>query len=51
MRTGDFTFLDDIFSNEITKSVVAAHEAYSGMVFSDALRSALYDMENLRSQV
>ncbi|OLQ04161.1 Leucine--tRNA ligase, cytoplasmic [Symbiodinium microadriaticum] len=50
MRTGDFTFLDDIFSNEITKSVVAAHEAYSGMLFSDALRCALYDMENLRSQ-
>ena len=50
MRTGDFSFLDNIFNNEITKSVMAAHEAYSGMLFSDALRAALYDMENLRSQ-
>jgi len=50
MRTGEFTFLDDIFNNELTKCVMAAHEGYSGMLFSDALRSALYDMENLRSQ-
>ena len=50
MRVGDFTFLDDIFSNEITKGVVASCEAYSSMLFSDALRCALYDMENLRSQ-
>eukprot|EP00930_Biecheleria_cincta_P032699 TRINITY_DN22676_c0_g1_i1.p1 TRINITY_DN22676_c0_g1~~TRINITY_DN22676_c0_g1_i1.p1 ORF type:complete len:1206 (-),score=292.68 TRINITY_DN22676_c0_g1_i1:49-3597(-) len=50
MRSGSFTFLDSIFDNEITICVNKAHAAYSGMVFSEALRSVWFDMENLRSQ-
>jgi len=50
MRSGPFTFLDHIFENELTTCVNNAHAAYSKMVFSEALRSVWYDLENLRSQ-
>ena len=50
MRTGDLTFLDQVFSNEISTSVQNAHSAYSKMLFTDALRCVWYDLENLRSQ-
>lgn len=50
MRTGDFTFLDEIFSNEISICLESAHAAYTKMLFTDALRCVWYDLENLRSQ-
>eukprot|EP00435_Cladocopium_sp_Y103_P016445 s217_g4.t1 len=50
MRTGDFTFLDEIFKNEINISLTNAHTAYTKMLFTDALRCVWYDLENLRSQ-
>ena len=50
LRRGELTFLDNIFNNEISICVENAREAYSKMMFSDALRSVWYDMENLRSQ-
>mmetsp|Transcript_15787 Transcript_15787/g.42569 ORF Transcript_15787/g.42569 Transcript_15787/m.42569 type:complete len:1120 (+) Transcript_15787:457-3816(+) len=49
-RHGDYTFLDNIFHNELSKIVLNAHTAYKRMVYSDALRAAYYDIENLRSQ-
>merc|ERR1712039_710484 len=50
MRTGEYTFLDKIFHNELSKTVSNAHTAYKRMLYSDALRAAYYDIENLRSQ-
>eukprot|EP00438_Fugacium_kawagutii_P008240 Skav226259 [mRNA] locus=scaffold2708:111537:123105:- [translate_table: standard] len=50
MRTGDYTFLDEIFSNEISICLENAHSAYTKMLFTDALRCVWYDLENLRSQ-
>ena len=50
MRTGDLTFLDQVFSNEISICVQNAQTAYSKMLFTDALRCVWYDLENLRSQ-
>jgi len=50
MRKGDYTFLDNIFNNELSKTVLNAYAAYKGMMYSDALRAAYYDIENLRSQ-
>lgn len=50
MRTGDYTFLDEIFNNEINICLENAHTAYRKMLFTDALRCVWYDLENLRSQ-
>jgi len=50
MRTGEYTFLDKIFQNELSALVFRAHEAYSRMLYSDALRAAWFDMDTLRSQ-
>lgn len=50
MRTGALNALDEIFNNEISGCVDRAHDAYSKMLYSDALRAVWFDMENLRSQ-
>uniref|UniRef100_A0A7S4SR08 leucine--tRNA ligase n=1 Tax=Alexandrium monilatum TaxID=311494 RepID=A0A7S4SR08_9DINO len=50
LRTGSLTFLDEIFDNEISTLIERAHEGYTSMVYSDALRAVWFDMENLRSQ-
>lgn len=50
MRKGEFSFLDKIFQNEISLCVNSAYAGFSQMIYSDALRAAWFDMENLRSQ-
>jgi len=50
LRTGELTFLDQIFDNELSSAVERAHEGYTSMVYSDALRAVWFDIENLRSQ-
>jgi len=49
-RRGEYTFLDRMFRNEIIGCIQRAHDGYSRMLFTDALRAAWFDVENLRSQ-
>lgn len=50
LRSGSFSFLDDVFENEISACVNEAYAGYKNMRFSEALKAAWFDMENLRSQ-
>eukprot|EP00398_MALV-I-01_sp_L67-1_P000400 gene400-4_t len=48
LRTGEKTFLDKAFENEIARLVADAKKAYESMCFKDALRCSWYEMSNLR---
>ena len=49
LRTGDKTFLDRAFENEIARLVAEAHKAYEAMSFKDALRCSWFELSNLRT--
>jgi len=50
LRSGELTFLDCIFENEINAAIAQAHAAYTGMLYGEALRLVWFDMDTLRSQ-
>jgi len=50
LRSGELNFLDRIFENEISAAIAQAHDAYTGMLYAEALRLVWFDMDTLRSQ-
>jgi leucyl-tRNA synthetase len=47
-RTGDYLTIDKVFSSEINKSVLAAKRAYEKMEYREALKEALFELQNSR---
>lgn len=48
LRTGDLNLADKVFANAISCAAHAARAAYDGLLFRDALKAAMYDMQNAR---
>ena len=48
MRTGEFTFLDKVFENEMNALIIEAESCYGKMSFRGALKAVWFDMLNLR---
>ena len=50
LRTGDFSFVDRAFDNEMNKLVADARAAFQRMSFRIALKAAWFEMLNLKEQ-
>jgi len=49
-RTGELTFLDQVFANEISRLASETHKGFSTMTYRDALRPCWFDMHNARDE-
>lgn len=47
-RTGEFTFADRVFDNEINAAVSSAGASYDKLLFREALKAAVYDLHAAR---
>ena len=47
-RTGEFTFADRVFDNEINAAVASAGASYEKLLFREALKAAVYDLHAAR---
>lgn len=47
-RTGEFTFADRVFDNEINAAIAAAGASYDRLLFREALKAAVYDLHAAR---
>ena len=48
LRTGDRNLADRVFSNAISCAAHAARTAYDNMLFRDALKASIYQLQNAR---
>lgn len=48
LRTGERNLADRVFSNAISCAAHAARTAYDNMMFRDALKASMYELENAR---
>lgn len=47
-RTGEFSFADRVFDNEINAAVASAGHSYDRLLFREALKAAVYDLHAAR---
>mmetsp|Transcript_96334 Transcript_96334/g.220889 ORF Transcript_96334/g.220889 Transcript_96334/m.220889 type:complete len:533 (+) Transcript_96334:1805-3403(+) len=50
LRTGDFSFLDSAFENELNNLIRKGRTAMEKMMFRDGVKFAWYDMQNLKDE-
>lgn len=50
LRCRDFTYHDEIFSNEINHFAKAAEIAFEGLMFREALKAGFYDLQASRDR-
>lgn len=50
LRSGPYTWVDKVFMHEIALRAQESHDAYEGMAFKAALKSAFYDLQSARNE-
>lgn len=50
LRTGNWSWNDNVFSAEIDAIIDAADKAYEGMLYREALKLSFYDLQNARNE-
>ncbi|KAL4709328.1 hypothetical protein ACJJTC_007060 [Scirpophaga incertulas] len=50
LRTGDFNFYDKVFVSEMNKKIIQTDENYSKLLFKEALKSGVFELQAARDK-